>query len=916
MKRDQKQRPDNKRGFPGLLLLFIVGLVVILAFQNLSESRMASVSFSHQIEHLVNLDLLEEGQNRKTSLNENLVSFSGKFRDNLTESAKNRYRYLKLLSQHHELFSLKSAQLAELDSSYKDAINSVNYYLLISSTKVPSGGYVVVSKNFDTPDRSNAMIIKEVAKSSEAVVTLKDVREQLAAFSYERSADKSPEKLAAAGQSLSTLISEFRSFRLGIGNEVLKKKLIDAETILNTSFETKGLSFAHRLELYNDVLSRVESVSSQIGTSANGISCGDLRLVRLYQEQVNNERTLSTDYRKNELQLSKARTKVSSVYWYYHNSEISTKELEAKNPEEFQKWYMQSEKEWTAYESNKGLAFRAPDQTKTLALEKAFKTEEPAPNYFSYLFTFMPILLVGLLLYFIFTRQMKGGGSSAMNFGKSPAKMLNKSSLTVTFNEVAGIEEAKEELEEVVEFLKDPSRFKALGARIPKGVLLIGAPGTGKTLLARAVAGEAGVPFFSISGSDFVEMFVGVGASRVRDLFDQARKNAPCIIFIDEIDAVGRHRGSGLGGGHDEREQTLNQLLVEIDGMDSSEGVIIIAATNRPDVLDKALLRPGRFDRSVNVEKPDLKGRLEILKVHALKVKIGENVNLKEVAQTTSGLAGADLENIVNEAALHAARKYRKAVSHEDFRYALEKLLFGKERKSMIMNLEDKVITAWHEAGHAVLSMILKVTDDVVKVTIIPRGQSLGATHFQEKANRVSHTIKEITDKLIVLMGGRVAEEIHNQNPTNGAKGDIMMATAYARAMVTEWGMSKKIGMVSYSDSGQGNLISGFHEKEHSEQTANTIDQEVKGLIDHAYNEAYRILTEHQEKMKEVAEMLLKFETLDREDLEKIMEGNFDSEEKQSKIDKYVDAKRREVPALPKSLRKKQQKFKDSPATG
>lgn len=911
MKRDQKQKPEGKRGFPGLLLLFIIGLVVILAFQNLSETKMANVSFSHQIEHLVNLDLLDEGHSRKTALNDNLVSFNGLFRENLTEAAKDRYRYINLLNQHHELNALKGEVSADLDTAYRDAYNSMVYYLQISGAKLPLGGYIVVPRNFDTPDSSNALVIKEIPSKAGSLVTLPQVKKELDALSSERS----QERLLNVGQTLTSLLGEYRSEQLGIGDERLKKELGDANKKLSAASQSTSMGYSERLQEYNQVFATIESVSAQLNNPIEGVRGSGIRHVRVYLEQVEKLSVVNTDARKNALQLSKARGKVSSFIWFYNNTEISTKELEQKNPSEYQRWFSHANKEWVAFEANKGYAFRAPDQPRTLALEKTFKTEEPAPNYFSYLFTFMPILLVGLLLYFIFTRQMKGGGSSAMNFGKSPAKMLNKSNQRVTFNDVAGIQEAKEELEEVVEFLKDSRRFVSLGARIPKGVLLVGGPGTGKTLIAKAVAGEAGVPFFSISGSDFVEMFVGVGASRVRDLFEQARKNAPCIIFIDEIDAVGRHRGSGLGGGHDEREQTLNQLLVEMDGFDASLGIIMIAATNRPDVLDKALLRPGRFDRQVHVDNPDLFGRLEILKVHARKIKMSDEVNLKEIAAQTSGLAGADLENILNEAALYAARKRRKAVIQEDLTYALDKCRFGKERKSLAMNEEDKIVTAWHEAGHAVIALHLGLTDEVTRVTTIPRGRSLGATHFQEKANRVSYRRSELVGKLACLMGGRVAEEIHLQDYTNGASGDIQMATAYAKAMVTEWGMSDKVGMIRYSEDNQSNLISGFHEREHSEETALMIDQEVKRLIDEAYEKAHEILKEQFDKMERMANMLIKFETLDREDLDEIMEGKFDEEKKQAKIDEFTATKRRPPPDLPPSIKKKQKKLRENPAT-
>jgi cell division protease FtsH len=511
---------------------------------------------------------------------------------------------------------------------------------------------------------------------------------------------------------------------------------------------------------------------------------------------------------------------------------------------------------------------------------------------------------------------MKGGGATAMNFGKSPAKQVLKGQQKVTFDDVAGIDDAKEELEELVDFLKDPMRYRAIGARIPKGILLIGAPGTGKTLTAKAVAGEAGVPFFSISGSDFVEMFVGVGASRVRDLFDQARKSSPSIIFIDEIDAVGRHRGSGMGGGHDEREQTLNQLLVEIDGMDSVSGVIILAATNRPDVLDKALLRPGRFDRSVSVELPDYFGRLAILKVHAKKVKMSEEVKLQEIARRTSGSVGAEIENIINEAALHAAKNRRKTVMQDDLRYAQEKVRFGKERKSMIMDDDDIKTTAWHEAGHALIAMTLDVSDKVTMVTRVPRGQSLGATHFELKKNRVSYRKQELLDQLSVLMGGRCAEEIINKDPTSGAQMDIKQATDIARSMVCKWGMSDKIGMISYGDDSQGNLMAGFHEREFSEETARLIDSEVKRLLDEAYMGSMKLLKENQDTLILMSEMLIEFEALDKHDLDKIVDGTFSVQEKKLKVEEFESRTRKLPPPFepPKGFGRKRPKQNPGPS--
>ena len=436
-------------------------------------------------------------------------------------------------------------------------------------------------------------------------------------------------------------------------------------------------------------------------------------------------------------------------------------------------------------------------------------------------------------------------------------------------------------------------------------MLLVGPPGTGKTLLARAVAGEANSPFYSISGSDFVEMFVGVGASRVRDLFGEAKKNSPAIIFIDEIDAVGRHRGSGLGGGHDEREQTLNQLLVEMDGMDSShEAVIVIAATNRPDVLDSALLRPGRFDRRVHVDLPPYQGRLEIFKVHVKKVKLGADVDLKAVARRTQGKSGAEIESIVNEAALLAAKRYAKAISHEDMLEATDKVLYGKERRSLKLDEEDKKITAYHEAGHAIIGLHLKSTDPVIYVTMIPKGQSLGATHFESKPNRVNFSYQELEVQLATLMGGRVAEEYLNQNPTSGAAMDIKMATNYAKAMVMEWGMSEKLGMVNYGDENQGNLMAGFHERPYSEETARLIDSEISRLLKEAHQKAKAIINEKKDILEIMATALLEFESMQRADLDKIMEGTFSFEEKRKELAAVDQDEAVAPPPLPVSIQK------------
>ena len=479
--------------------------------------------------------------------------------------------------------------------------------------------------------------------------------------------------------------------------------------------------------------------------------------------------------------------------------------------------------------------------------------------------SFAPVLLLLLLLYFLFRQQIRMAGKGALNFGKSKARMLARDKNKITFKDVAGVEEAKDEVQELVEFLRDPKKFQKLGGRIPKGVLLVGPPGTGKTLLARAIAGEADVPFFSISGSDFVEMFVGVGASRVRDMFEQGKKSAPCIIFIDEIDAVGRHRGYGVGGGHDEREQTLNALLVEMDGFDTQEGVIIIAATNRPDVLDPALLRPGRFDRQITVNLPDVKGREEILRVHSKKVKLAEGVDLAVVARGTPGYSGAELANVINEAALLAARRGLKGITLSELEEARDKVRWGKERRSLALSEKEKTNTAYHEAGHALLLELLPHTEPLHKVTIIPRGPSLGSTMWLPEEDKYTNRKNELLASLAVKMGGRVAEEIVFGDVTTGAAGDIKMATSMARKMVCEWGMSEKLGMVEYGEHEDyvflGRDIS--RARDYSEATAEQIDAEVRRLIDDAYQTAKQTLIANRDHLDAIAKTLLEYETLD-----------------------------------------------------
>ena len=507
---------------------------------------------------------------------------------------------------------------------------------------------------------------------------------------------------------------------------------------------------------------------------------------------------------------------------------------------------------------------------------------------------FPMLLLIGIWIFFL--RQMQGGGAGrgAMSFGKSRARMMSEDQIKTTFADVAGVDEAKSEVEELVEFLRDPGKFQKLGGKIPRGVLMVGSPGTGKTLLAKAIAGEAKVPFFSISGSDFVEMFVGVGASRVRDMFEQAKKHAPCIIFIDEIDAVGRHRGAGLGGGHDEREQTLNQLLVEMDGFEGNEGIIVIAATNRPDVLDPALLRPGRFDRQVVVPLPDVRGREQILKVHMRKVPLSDNVKPSVIARGTPGFSGADLANLVNEAALFAARGNKRDVDMDDFEKAKDKLMMGAERKSMVMGEDEKKLTAYHEAGHAIVGRLVPAHDPVYKVSIIPRGRALGVTMFLPEGDRYSFSKQRLESQISSLFGGRIAESLifGPDLVTTGAQNDIERATDIARNMVTKWGLSDRLGPLTYTED-DGEVFLGRSVTRHknvSDETAHVIDNEIRAIIDHNYQRAEQLLRDHFDKLHAMAEALIKFETINSEQMDDIMAGRPPREPEEANSDQEPPA--------------------------
>ena len=544
-------------------------------------------------------------------------------------------------------------------------------------------------------------------------------------------------------------------------------------------------------------------------------------------------------------------------------------------------------------ENGKRIPFEFEDKLiegreKFLIETAGFQPKNKSTLLTAFLIQLLPILLIFLLIWFVLIRQIRSAGKGAMSFGKSKARMLNKDKNKTTFKDVAGVEEACEEVSELVDYLKDPKKFQKLGGKIPKGILMVGPPGTGKTLLARAIAGEADAGFFSISGSDFVEMFVGVGASRVRDMFEQARKSTPCLVFIDEIDAVGRSRGHGLGGGNDEREQTLNALLVEMDGFDTQDGIIIIAATNRPDVLDPALLRPGRFDRQLTVNLPDIRGREDILKVHAKKVKLSKAADLSVIARGTPGFSGAELANLLNEAALLAARCNKKSIGMVELEEARDKVRWGRERRSLAMTDEDKKITAWHEAGHAIINVLLEKCHPLHKVTIIPRGQALGATMSLPKEDVLNRQSQEMCDTIAMTMGGRIAEEIVTGDISTGAAGDIQQATNMARAMVTQWGMSEKLGMVLYGEGDEyvflGKEIA--QGKTYSEQTAQEIDTEVRRIVDEGYQRASKLINENRDKLELIANALLEYETLDGKQVEDIVRtGKFNPPEQPKDAD-------------------------------
>lgn len=873
MAKDKKMKPEQKKSFPTAFFFLLFGVIFgVITVQNLLATKKARVSFSHQLEHLVNLKLLVPEDSRKIALNDNLVSFSGRFRETLTTEGQLRYHYLELIDQQHRLdvdLDETNKALEKLSSEVK---NSVQWFSAISGTSLSD---TVIAPTVDVKDSTlEAFVVRGVEPPH--LINLRVLEDR---FQLLRGGD-----VRLFGSDLYELIGKYASPALGIGSERMKRELKEIYQQVEETL-TRQFSSEEALSIYQRALHTLREISQALLMVEDGGCFSQVRSVRLYREERRKYERLLEEQLGNQAQLDKLRNELSQAVWYFNNQELSSRTLEKQDPEVFGHWFSGAKEEWAAFPSNQSLVFKAPDQPRNLVLEKTFKSEEPSPHYAGYLFTFLPIILVLLFVYFVFSRQVRGMNGSAISFGKSPARLLTKGQNKVTFADVAGIEEAKEELVEIVDFLKNPTKFTSLGGRIPKGILLIGPPGTGKTLIAKAVAGEADRPFFSIAGSDFVEMFVGVGASRIRDMFEQAKRQAPCIIFIDEIDAVGRHRGAGIGGGHDEREQTLNQLLVEMDGFGTNEGVILMAATNRPDVLDKALLRPGRFDRRVVMSLPDIKGRFEILAVHAKRIKLDPTVDLMAVARSTPGASGADLENLLNEAALLAARKDRTAVTAIDVAEARDKVLYGKERRSLELDAQERKTTAYHESGHAVVGLCVPHSDPVDKVTIIPRGLSLGATHFLPEKNKLSYWKKELFDQLAVLMGGRAAEEIFLGDVSSGAQQDIAQATKLVRSMVCEWGMSEQLGTVAYderSDSSTG--YGSYHEKNYSEETAKAIDAELKLLLDGAYQRALQIIREKREEVELMTQMLIEFETLDSKDVKEIMDHTWDPEKKRLRL--------------------------------
>lgn len=875
----ENRAKSPKKSFPWGLVA-ILAMITLAAYWTSSMQTPATsdIGFSYQLEHLANLELLRREDSRKIGSGDGLVSFSGRFKKERSVVSEQRYQYLELLQQRHSLGTEQREILERLKTTKDKIVNAADYYLHLSALPLPPQGYEINIGDADAVDAFPNIAINKL--SHRRLIDAPLFKERLGKFVAH--AQPSSEQIAEFKKFTRDYLLQFQSMHLGLCGKAEAQvkwcqQKLDKDTGNIVRFHSTLNTIDRTLREILDELNEWRGVGRLAQT----------RSAREYEQLWRDYGMIHHRLIKADLQLDKSRQTLKEATWFFNDKELSTRGLETQDVEVYSQWFIGARALWDRFESNKNSEFKVPDQPRNAVLDRTFKSEELPTNYTGMLLAALPILTVIVLLYLAYSKQIRGMGSNALSFGKSPAKLLQRGTHKVTFQDVAGIEEAKEELQEIVEFLKDPQRFTSLGAQIPKGILCVGPPGTGKTLIAKAVAGEADRPFFSISGSDFVEMFVGVGASRIRDMFEQARKNAPCIIFMDEIDAVGRHRGAGMGGGHDEREQTLNQLLVEMDGFDSNEGIILMAATNRPDVLDKALLRPGRFDRQVVIDLPDIKGRFEILKLHARKVKLGDSVDLMKIARATSGCSGADLKNILNEAALLAVKRGQPFVTTPEISEACDKVRFGKERKSLEITEQEKRSTAFHEAGHVIVGLVLKRCDPVEKVTVIPRGMSLGATYMLPTKNRLGYWREELYELMAMLMGGRCAEERFVKDISSGAKNDIERATELARSMVCEWGMSDRVGLVALDDREESrSYLTGMPSgsRQHSPQTAQAIDEEVRKLCTASHEKARQIVDEHAETVQYMADALFELETLDAKDLHQILEGNFDIEAKRRQL--------------------------------
>lgn len=871
-----KKSPQNtlkKRKGPNFFLLLLFFFCLSLFLQSLFSKEKGNVAFVYQVEHLVNLELITPSESKKIVRSDQLATFSGLFRSEVTEDGKRKYQYLQKLAEYHRLKEQREQITEQLTLLRKEVLQAGEWFLKISGLSPPSEAYSVVDWSQDNALGVNHIFIRTNSEEN-PLVSFREIKEDLSLF--EQREFLSLEEWYLFQKKVDDLIHYFLSPILRITDQEVKRGLQEiASSVKQWKVRDKK---EENFAFFKFQLDRVRSFIEKLDREHEGTRLNQTRSVQRYKRQLSKSQEIAN-------QIEHTYTLVKRFYqdrdvWFFRNQELSSRLLEKQEKESFTQWFAEASVEWENFHYNRSSHFSVLNQPLTLVLEKKFRTEEPSTNYWNYLLTPLPIILFILFLYFLFAKQIKNVGEGPMGFGRSPARMITKEENKIRFRNVAGIDEAKEELREIVAFLKDPQKFTSLGARIPKGVLCVGPPGTGKTLLAKAVAGEAECPFFFISGSDFVEMFVGVGASRVRNLFSQAKKNTPCIIFIDEIDAVGRNRGAGLGGGNDEREQTLNQLLVEMDGFDSKKGIILMAATNRPDVLDKALLRPGRFDRKVYIPLPDLRGRYEIITILAEKVIVNKQADLLHLARKTQGCSGADLENILNEAALLAVRREKKEISQEELSEASDKVRFGKERKSLGITDEDKRKIAYHEAGHAILGLVLKDVAPLEKITIIPRELSLGSTHFLPQKEIFNRSKTELENEIVVCMGGRCAEKIFlgEEQISTGARGDFIQATNIAHSMVCEYGMGKKVGVRCFLQSGNGEDL------HLSDELKRQVDEEIQSILAESIQKAEHVLQSHKKQIEEMKDALLQFETLNKEDADKIMSSTWDSKEKERQL--------------------------------